>query len=229
MGKKVLLVTTSAPFMGDHPTGVWLEEAASPYYVFVDAGWEVSIASPAGGPIPIDAASISGDFFTPDSKKFLHDATAMGKFSHSLPMASVKPDDYDTIFMAGGHGTVSDFIDCPPLKAVIEKMYADGKKVASVCHGPLCLVNCKKPSGEPIMKDHKCTVFTNVEEGQVQLTDAMTKLAGFLCEDKFKELGGVYECADPWNSKAVEDGPLITGQNPQSSEAVAKLLVAACA
>merc|ERR1719235_3137082 len=133
------------------------------------------MASPAGGPIPIDAASISGDFFTADAKKFLHDAEAMGKFCHTLPLASVKADDYDTVFMAGGHGTVTDFIDCAPLKALIEKMYAYGKDVASVCHGPLCLVNCKKPSGEPLLKGHNCTVFSNAEEGMVGLTDSMMK------------------------------------------------------
>lgn len=227
MGKKILLVSTSAPYMNDHPTGVWLEELAAPYYIFAEAGLDITIASPAGGPIPIDSGSISGDFFTAESKKFLHDAAAMNKFCHSVALSKVNADEFDTIFLAGGHGTVADFVNCAPLIAIVEKMYASGKKVASVCHGPIGLVNCKKADGEPLLKGHKCTVFTNVEEGMVNLTDGMMKLAGFLVEDKFKELGGVYESGDPWNPKCVEDGLLITGQNPQSSELCAKTLVAA--
>lgn len=228
MGKKVLLVVTSSPYVGEHPTGVWLEECAAPYYVFTAAGWEVTIASPAGGAIPIDAGSMGGDFFTADSKKFLHDPEAMKKFSHSVPLSAVKEEEFDTIYASGGHGTITDFVDCAPLKAIIEKMYAGGKKVASVCHGPLCLVNCTKPNGEPLLKGHKCTIFTNAEEDMVQMTGAIKQHAGWTAEDKFKELGGLYEAADPWNSKAVVDGLLITGQNPQSSVATAEALVAAC-
>jgi putative intracellular protease/amidase len=213
--------------MAGHPTGLWLEELAAPYYVFSEAGWEITIASPAGGPIPIDQGSVSGDFFTAESKKFMTDPVAIGKLGHTVKLSDVNASEFDCVFTAGGHGTVADFINCEPLQKIVETLYAADKFVASVCHGPVCLINCKKPSGEPLIKGHKCTIFTNTEEDMVQLTSTVVGLTGFKVEDKFKELGGVYESGDPWTSKCVADGKLITGQNPQSSEAVAKALVAA--
>ena len=217
MAKTVVLVATSASKLGSHDTGLWLEELASPYYEFLEAGHEIIIASPNGGPVPIDAASMSEGFFTEPAKKFMHDGTAFGKLSHSVKISDLDLEKVDCLFMCGGHGTCTDFINQPSLKNAIETCYNAKKIVAAVCHGPMCLADCVKEDGSPIVKGLKVTGFTNTEEEVVQLTGAVP----FLLEDKLKELGGVYERADDWNSKVVVDGNLVTGQNPQSSEACA--------
>jgi len=217
----VALVATSASKLQSHETGLWLEELAGPYYVFQNVGYEIVIASPEGGAIPIDAASLGDGFFTDASKKFLHDATAVGMLSHSVKVSDLDLDSIDALFMTGGHGTCTDFIGQPPLKTAIETVHKKGKVVCAVCHGPMCLVDCKNEDGSPLIQGKKVTGFTNTEEEAVQLTSTVP----FLLEDKMKELGGFYERADDWNSKVCVDDKLITGQNPQSSESCAEAVV----
>merc|ERR1712194_668635 len=168
-----------------------------------------------------------GDFFTDSAKKFLHDQTAMGQFCHSTPLADVDPAGYDALFASGGHGTVADFVNCPALAKAVETLYAAGKPVATVCHGPMCLIDCKKPSGEALLKGHKVTVFSNEEEGMVGLCDLMKSTVGYLVEDKFKELGADYQPGGAWSDTVLVSDNLITGQNPGSSVSTAKKLVEA--
>uniref|UniRef100_A0A7S0F701 DJ-1/PfpI domain-containing protein n=1 Tax=Craspedostauros australis TaxID=1486917 RepID=A0A7S0F701_9STRA len=224
---KIVLISTSAPILKEtEETGVWMEEIAAPYYKFVEAGYEVTIASPAGGAIPVDAGSLSDPFFTDASKKFLHDATAMGKFMHSKKLETLQfPSDYDAIYMPGGHGCCVDFIDNATLKSAIETMYNAGKIVATVCHGPICLCDCETPDGKPFVQGKTVTGFADSEEEAVQKVE----LVPYLIETRFKEQGANYEKADDWNSKVCIDGNLITGQNPQSSEAAAEAVIKALA
>ncbi len=221
--KVVIVATSSTTLANKHPTGVWIEELASAYYTFEEAGYDITISSPKGGPIPIDQNSLAEAFFTESAKKFMHDATAIGKLSHSTSIGDIdfSKGDIDAIFMAGGHGTCDDFIDCADLKSAIETMYEAKKVVGAVCHGPICLVDCVKADGSPLVKDLKVTGFSNTEEDAVQLSS----LVPFLLETKFKELGANYERGDDWNSKVCVDGTLVTGQNPQSTEESAKAVV----
>ncbi|CAM9851234.1 unnamed protein product [Heterosigma akashiwo] len=221
----VALVATSASKLGEHDTGLWLEELACPYYEFESAGFEIIIASPMGGAVPIDAASMQTAFFTEPAKKFMHDATAIGKLSHSIKVSDLDLDSLDALFMCGGHGTCSDFINQPSLKNAIETCFNRNNVVAAVCHGPMCLTDCVKADGSPLVSGFNVTGFTNTEEEAVQLTG----IVPFLLEDKLKELGGNYERADDWNSKVVVDRNLVTGQNPQSSEECAKAVIASLA
>lgn len=194
--------------------------------MFKEKGYEVVIASPNGGAIPIDGGSMSEGFFTEPSKKFMHDAAAMNQFSHSIKLDTLSfPGDVDLIYMPGGHGACVDFINNPALKKAIEDMYNAGKLVCTVCHGPMCLIECTKADGSPLVKGLKVTGFTDSEEEAVQKVD----IVPFLLESKLKELGGDYEKAADWNSKVCVDGNLITGQNPQSSEAAAAAAILALA
>ena len=128
MPKKVLIVNTSASTFGGGPTGVWIEECAAPYYVFTEAGVEVDMANMTGGPSPIDAGSMSEGFFTAAAKKFMHDMTGFGKFMHQAKLSELvakwncgKPDgllSYDALYLSGGHGTCTDFVDNKVLKSV---------------------------------------------------------------------------------------------------------------
>ena len=218
---KVVLVGTSSSKLQAHDTGLWLEEMAAPYYEFESAGHEVIIASPAGGAIPIDSASMGEMFFTEPSKKFMHDATAIGKLCHSVKISDLDLDSVDCIFLTGGHGVCTDYINQPSLKSAIETLYKSGKVVAAVCHGVVGLTDCVKEDGIPLISGLNITGFSNTEEEAVQLTS----LVPFSVEDKLGELGGKYTKADDWNSKVCVDGKLLTGQNPQSSEALAKAVL----
>ena len=221
MGKILILCTSAGSFTGG-PTGLWLEELACPYYLFKEAGHEVTVTSVSGGAIPIDAGSMGAGFFTDACKKFLHDPEAVGALCHTLSITDCKASSYDVVYVAGGHGCCTDMADNNNLTSILEGVLASGKILAADCHGPMCLAAMKKPDGSPLVAGLTVTGFSDSEEAAVGNTDKVP----FLIEARFKELGANYVKGDDWNPKACEDGNLITGQNPQSSEACAKLVLA---
>jgi len=223
--KTIVLVSTNASYIKDHPTGLWMEEMAAPYYIFKDAGFEVVIASTRGGPVPIDGGSLVGDYMTAEAKKFCHDGEAFAALSHSVRLSAIdwESENVKAIVTCGGHGVESDFVQNDVLKRAIETMYTANKIVASVCHGPVCLAQCKKANGEPLVKGLVTTGFSNSEERGTGLTEK----CAWLIEDKFKELGAIYEAGGDWSSNVKVAGNLITGQNPQSSVELANAVVSA--
>mmetsp|Transcript_7495 Transcript_7495/g.15648 ORF Transcript_7495/g.15648 Transcript_7495/m.15648 type:complete len:228 (-) Transcript_7495:2095-2778(-) len=221
---KIVFVCTSAPELNGHPTGLWIEELAAPYYAFLEKGYEVIISSPKGGPIPIDGGSVSPDFFTEASKKFMHDAEAVGKLSHSVKLSTIDfgKGDIDAIYLAGGHGTGTDFVDDADMKSAIEGLLASDKIVAAVCHGVIGLCQCTTSDGTtPLVSGKNVTGFSDTEEEAVQLT----KLVPYLLETKLKEQGAKYEKGGDWSSQVCVDGKLVTGQNPQSSDGCAEAVI----
>ena len=228
--RQIALISTSAPVLKDEDTGLWLEELAVPYYAFKEKGYDVVVASPAGGPIPIDKGCMSDPFFTAECKKFMHDADAIGDLCHSVKLDTLSfPGDFDAMYMPGGHGACVDFINNPTLKKNIEDMYNAGKIVATVCHGPICLCECTQADGTtPFVKGKTVAGFADSEEAAVGKTD----LVPYLIETRFKEQGANYEKGDDWASKVCIDKSeagktLITGQNPASSAEAAKAVIAA--
>jgi len=180
---KVVLVSTSASKLKDHDTGLWIEEMAAPYYLFKGAGYDVVIASPLGGAIPIDKGSMGEGFFTDEAKKFMHDMEAIGQLCHSTKLDSIDfSAGVDAIFFCGGHGTCSDFVDNSAIKSAIETLYGNGKIVSAVCHGPTCLPQCNKADGSPLVKGKVVTGFKDSEEKAVQLES----LVPFMLEAKLK-------------------------------------------
>ena len=178
MGKSVVIVNTSAGAMGGGPTGVWLSELADPYYAFQAAGLEVTVASIAGGAIPIDANSMGADFFGDQAKKFMLDQKAVGALTHSVKVDAAMADTFDCVYLAGGHGCCVDFVGgaASELKALIEAAYSKGKVVAADCHGPMGLLECTV-GGAPLVKGLEVTAFTNVEEDQAGATEWVTASA----------------------------------------------------
>lgn len=223
MAKKVLMVCTSHDKLGDTDTGTgcWVEEVAAPYYEFKAAGYDVTIASIKGGEVPFDEASLGEPFLTKVAEKFYKDDACMNLVKNSVKLADVKVEEYDAIFMPGGHGACWDFPNSPELIKAITTLWDSGKVVAAVCHGPCCFANAVDKNGIHIVKGRKVTGFSNAEEVAVK----KDHLVPFKLEDKLKELGGLYEAGPDWASHALRDGNLITGQNPGSSEAVGKLIV----
>ena len=136
-------------------------------------------------------------------------------------LAEVSSDDYDAVFYPGGHGPLWDLAESADSAKLIESFYQSNKPVSFVCHAPAALKNVKNTDGEPLVKGKNVTGFTNTEEALVQLTDVVP----FLVEDMLKENGGIYSKKGDFEEYAIEDGLLITGQNPASSEKVAELLL----
>ncbi|WKX25770.1 type 1 glutamine amidotransferase domain-containing protein [Tatumella ptyseos] len=227
-GIKILLILTSQATMGDdpRPTGVWFEELSTPYYAFVDAGAEVDIASIAGGKIPVDPHSIEAEGKNPPSvERFLKDKAAMAKLEGSQKIDNVSTEGYSAVFLPGGHGTMWDLPKSARLANLLSTSWANGKVVAAVCHGPAGLVNVKDTNGQPLVAGRRVSAFTNSEEEKAGLTQTVP----FLLETRIRELGAKYERGDDFQSFAVRDGNLVTGQNPMSSGEVARLVLQAVA
>jgi putative intracellular protease/amidase len=220
--KKVLFVVTSHDKLGDtgEKTGFWIEELAAPYYELLDKGIQIDIATPLGGQPPIDPKSADPSSATEDTKRFDADKELQTKLSQTLKLADVNEADYDAVFYPGGHGPLWDLATDHTSIALIQSFYTNDKPVAFVCHAPAALKNVKI-DGEYLVKGKKVTGFTNSEEEAVGLT----KVVPFLLEDVLKANGGIFSKTEDWHPYAVEDGLLITGQNPASSKLVAEKLL----
>ena len=220
--KKVLFVVTSHDQLGDtgEKTGFWTEELAAPYYELLDKGIQIDIATPLGGQPPIDPKSEDPASATEDTKRFDADKELQAKLKQTLVLANVKQGDYDAVFYPGGHGPLWDLATDKNSIALIASFYENNKPVAFVCHAPGVLKDVKV-KGEYLVKGKKVTGFTNSEEEAVGLT----KVVPFLLEDVLKANGGIYSKTEDWHPYAVEDGLLITGQNPASSKLVAEKLL----
>ncbi|WP_020567918.1 type 1 glutamine amidotransferase domain-containing protein [Neolewinella persica] len=221
--KKILFVLTSHDELGDtgKKTGFWVEEFAAPYYFLTDKGVEVTLASPKGGQPPIDPSSEGPDSQTPATIRFDKDKATQKVLANTHKLSSVDPADFDAVFYPGGHGPLWDLAEDQDSVALIETFFNSGKPVSAVCHAPAIFRHTKGQDGQALVKGKKVTGFSNSEEEAVQLTDVVP----FLVEDMLKENGGIYSRGDDWATYAVEDGLLITGQNPASSEKVAELLL----
>ena len=221
---KVLIVLTSHDTLGDtgRKTGFWLEELAAPYYTFRDAGVETVLASPEGGQPPLDPASNEPAFQTDMTHRFEADPEARAALANTVRLDSVSAADFDAVFYPGGHGPMWDLAEDKTSKELIEATLRSGKPVALVCHGPGALRHVTNEDGTPLVQGRAVTGFANTEEEAVGLTDVVP----FLLEDELKKLGGNYSKTADWTPYVVEDDLLITGQNPNSSTAVATALIA---
>ncbi len=220
---KILVVLTSHGQLGEtgKATGLWLEELASPYYVFKDAGADVTLASPAGGQPPVDPNSEQAGNQTEATKRFRADSAAMQALAHTHKLAEIDREAYDAVFYPGGHGPLWDLAGNEDSRLLIDAVYAAGKPVAAVCHGVAALRNALGPFGLSLVRGKAVTGFSNSEEKAAGLADAVP----FLIEDMLKEDGGEYSRAADWQSHVVVSGNLITGQNPASSTGAAQAVL----
>ncbi|WOD40228.1 type 1 glutamine amidotransferase domain-containing protein [Nodosilinea sp. E11] len=220
---KILMILTSHAQLGTtgQKTGFWLEEFAAPYYVFKDAGADITLASPQGGQPPLDPKSDAPDAQTKATDRFRQDPETQAALANTAVLSSITAEGYDAVFYPGGHGPLWDLADDPHSIALIEACAAAGKPVAAVCHAPAVLRHAKATDGSPLVKNCSVTGFTNSEEAAVGLTDVVP----FLVEDMLKANGGNYSKTDDWQPYVLCDRNLITGQNPASSEAAAQAVL----
>ncbi len=220
--KNVLFVVTSHSELGEtgEKTGFWLEEFAAPYYNLLDKGVIITVASPKGGKAPIDPRSNADGSQTEATKRYKNDKEAQRLIENTIKLEDVKAKDFDAVFYPGGHGPLWDLAEDKTSIALIEAFNKQNKPMAFVCHAPAVLKEVKNTQGEPLVKGKKITGFTNTEEEAAKLTDVVP----FLVEDMLIENGGIYSKKANWTANVVEDGNLITGQNPASSELASELL-----
>jgi putative intracellular protease/amidase len=220
---KILMVLTSHSELGNtgKKTGFWIEEFASPYYTFLDAGAIITIASPKGGQPPIDPSSDTPENQTPATIRFKADKHLQNILAETMLLSDMSSDDYDGIFYPGGHGPMWDLTNDADSIKLIEHFWSSKKPVLAVCHAPAVLLHAKDEADEPLVKGKNVTGFTNTEEEAVKLTEVVP----FLLEDELQSKGGIYSKKEDWASHVVKDGMLITGQNPASSEEAAKELL----
>ncbi len=222
---KILMVLTSHDELGDtgRKTGFWLEELAAPYYTFEEAGAEITLASPQGGQPPLDPKSNEPASQTADTQRFEADAEATAALAGTVKLSDMAPADFDAVFYPGGHGPLWDPAEDKISIELIERFLSADKPVALVCHAPGVLRHVKTATGRPLVEGKQVTGFSNSEEAAVGLTDVVP----FLVEDELKARGGIYSRGPDWGSYVIQDGLLITGQNPASSPATARALLKA--
>ena len=222
---KILMVVTSHDQLGDtgRKTGAWLEEIATPYYVFRDAGAEVTLASPKGGQAPVDPSSEAPDSQTENTRRFEADPEAKAALANTRRLDEVSPEKFDAVFYPGGHGPLWDLAEDRRSIALIEAFHRAGKPTALVCHGPAAMRHAKGENGKSLVAGKAVTGFTNTEEDAAGLSDVVP----FKLEDELKRLGGRYEKGADWQVHLAADGNLITGQNPASSGPAAEAVLEA--
>jgi len=220
---KILFVLTSHDQLGNtgKKTGFWVEEFASPYYTLLDKGAEITIATPKGGAAPIDPSSDSPDAATAATERYNKDNDAKSKIANTNILADMNADDFDAVFYPGGHGPLWDLTNDETSVALIEKFDSQDKPIAFVCHAPAVLKDVKNSNGTALVKGKKVTGFSNKEEAAVGLSAVVP----LLLEDMLIENGALYSNGESWAPYVIQDGNLITGQNPASSELVADKLL----
>jgi len=220
---KVLVVLTSHDVLGDtgRKTGFWLEELAAPYYVFKEAGADITLASPKGGQAPIDPASTAPSFQTDNTHRFDADPAAKAQLAETVRLDSVRQEDFDTVYYPGGHGPLWDLAEDQNSIKLIESFLAADKPIALVCHASGVLRHVHDADGRSIVNGKRVTGFTDGEEADVGLTNVVP----FLVEDELISLGAKFEKVENWGVFVVTDGLITTGQNPQSSASAATKLL----
>lgn len=225
--KKILMVLTSHDRLGntDEKTGFWLEEFASPYYVFKDSGLHITLCSPKGGQPPLDPKSALPDYQTEATHRFHDDEVARTHLAQTLRLVEVKASDYDAVFFPGGHGPLWDLTCDPDSVSLIDDFYAQSKPIGAVCHASGVLINAVGNSDEdepyPMIKGKRVTGFSDSEESAVGLIEVVP----YLVEEELVNRGGIYCKGDDWAPHIEVDGLLVTGQNPASSQQAAQAIV----
>jgi putative intracellular protease/amidase len=223
---RILIVVTNVPEYKKvgYRTGLWLGELTHFWDVAELAGYKLDIASPSGGIIPLDPESLSHEFLAElDTDKRYIDRRFMDRLEDTKKLSDVKLEDYDAIYLTGGHGVMFDFTESKDLADLIARFYETGRVVSAVCHGLGGLLNVKLSNGENLIKGKDITGFSWPEEVAAKREMAVP----FNLEEELKKRGARYSKADkPFATYVRKDGRLITGQNPGSARAVGEAVVA---
>lgn len=203
-----------------HPTGFWAEEFLAPYKAFTAAGHEITVATPGGVVPPVDEGSLAlganGGQEGADAAAAAIEAAP--ELRSPAALEQVAAADYDAVFYPGGHGPMEDLAVSGDSARVLTDALASGRPLAVVCHAPAALLATEGADGGSPFAGYRLTGFTNAEETQAGLADK----APWLLQDRLVALGARFEEGEPWQPNVVTDRNLVTGQNPASSEPLAR-------
>lgn len=229
---KVLLIASnpSVSKQTGWPIGVWAAEVIHPYWEFTLAGYTVDIASPNGGEVKIDGFSDPEDaskYAAWDyvSLGFLKDPGKAALLKNTIKLSDVNPEDYKAIMVCGGQGPMYTFVDNQELQNFFVDFYQSGKPTAAICHGTCILLKAKLHSGKYLVEGKKWTGFANNEENYA---DAYVgkQIQPFRIEDEARKMpNNKFSVAPMFESYAVQDGNLITGQQQNSGAEAARLVI----
>ncbi|MEM7508310.1 MAG: type 1 glutamine amidotransferase domain-containing protein [Pseudomonadota bacterium] len=223
--RALFILTSISEIPGtDRPTGWYADEFATPYFALRDAGVSIDVASISGGHAPVDPKSLgTAEDRKPSVSRMLSDVEASTAIEATRPIGEIDPGDYDLVFLPGGHGVMWDFAQSEHLGHIVSTAFQNNAVVGAVCHGPAGLLSAVDAAGDPIVKGRRVNGFTDDEEHAVELQDVVP----YLLETRMREQGALFESAENFQSHAVRDGNLVTGQNPASVSEVADLLLQA--
>jgi putative intracellular protease/amidase len=206
-------------------TGVFASELTVPYYVFLDAGMQVDVASPRGGIVPVDPLSLKDTIRTPQDDRLLDDPVFRGKLASSLAIGDIDFAAYDIVYFAGGWGAAFDLGQSDLLGEKVSDAYAAGRVIGGICHGPLGLLRGRTPQGELIVKGRRLTAVTDKQVRQLGI-----EITPLHPETALRQAGALFEsethpARDFFANHYVADGDLITGQNQNAGPMVARLMM----
>ncbi len=223
MTKPFLMVVTSHDTLGTsgNKTGSWLEELATPYWRFTEAGLDVRLASPKGGPAPLDPLSLQDPWISDAGRRFLEDAEAQRKLTSTQPLQDVDGADLLGLFLVGGTATTWDFPHDRSIRRLAEQLHARSAVVAGICHGVIGLIQAVDAHGEPLVKNRRVTSISKAED----VLMGVDRIVPVLPEDMLRKLRALYSAAPPLAEHVVCDPPFFTGQNPASADLLARKII----
>lgn len=214
---KILMVVTSYGDIDDVPTtGIWFTEFSEPFEEFVKAGAQVVVASPLGGPAPVDPRGY------PSREDITNVRDALATLNATTRLGKIRAGDFDAVFFPGGHGPMFDLAGDAIVKHLIADFWGTGKPIAAVCHGPAALLDVRLPGGKTLLAGKKVTGFTKGEDA----VDALFKHMPFSLQERMSGEGATFVEQPPRTVHVETDGLLVTGQNPASAAATAEAFLA---
>ncbi|MGW1325275.1 type 1 glutamine amidotransferase domain-containing protein [Streptomyces antibioticus] len=207
-----------------HPSGYWGEELAMPHKIFSAAGWDITIATPGGKVPTLDRLSMSrtAGWLSKLREVAAYLESIQGELDRPRVLADIDPDDFDVVFYPGGHGPMEDLSVDPVSGALITRVLRSGKPLALLCHAPAAAFAAQNEDGSWPFTGYRMTGLSNLEEK----FNSFGRKAVWLLEDRLRESGAEYSKARlPLRPYVVVDRNVYTGQNPPSSEQLARRIV----
>lgn len=221
-GTKVWTMKDGSP----HPTGFWSHEFMAPHQIFNEAGFTVKIATPGGVEPTPDPLSFAVAYNDNDPSKVAAQQAYLekvgGELKSALRIEDVKPNDFDVVFVVGGHGPMQDLAVDPHIGGLLVGMLENPRKiVGAVCHGPAGFLSAAKSDGTWLFRGRRLTGFSNEEETQATFAGN----APWLLEDRLRLAGALYSAKPAWTPNVVVDANLVTGQQQNSPDLAARTIL----
>ncbi|MDH4567320.1 type 1 glutamine amidotransferase domain-containing protein [Pseudomonas sp. BN414] len=217
----VFILSSAETLPPDRKIGCWLEELLAPYYLLLDHGAQIAIATPRGGAAPIDPVSVEALQGAALMQRYRDDTELSERLQNTMRIEQVSPSDFDAVIYPGGYSPMLDLRTDPASIDLISNMLHDDKLVGTICHGAAVLLEVTDPQGHPLVRNRSLTAFTDSEEEAVGARNAVP----YLVESELRSQGAMFFAAPDWQRNVLVDGNMITGQNPASALGVGEEII----